>query len=101
MNLRLKIIVVCSISLSLTQGCSSLTTSFPGATETPQLDAKFGNAVRTAKAAMIIDPNAAKGANTAHSLDATSANNSTEAYQKSFSVRPVITSEPQAGSGAK
>ncbi len=82
-------------------GCSSLLTSVPGATETPQLDAKFGDTVRAAKAAMLINPNAAKGAVAVHALDATSANNSTEAYQRSFIVRPVISSEPQAGGGSK
>lgn len=81
--------------------CSSLKMTMPGDPETPQLDAKFGDTVRAAKAAMIINPNAAKGANTAHALDANSANNSTEAYQKSLSIRPVISSEPQASGGGK
>jgi hypothetical protein len=98
---RLAAMVTCVGLSACSSLMSSMMSSVPGATETPRLDAKFGDSVRSAKAAMIINPNAAQGANAAHALDGNSANSSTEAYQKSFAVRPVVTSEPQASGGSK
>jgi hypothetical protein len=78
-------------------GCSAMQAKLPSEPETPMLDAKFGEAVRAARAAMTIDPDAAKKSSTTHSLDGQSANNGVEAYQKSFQTRPVITNESTGG----
>jgi hypothetical protein len=61
-----------------------------GEAETPRVDAKFGDAVRSARLAQTIDPQAASKSSAVHSLDSRSAKASHEAYVDSNKARAVI-----------
>lgn len=64
-------------------GCASTQVSpKPGATTTPELDAKFGDAVRAARAAMTLDPAAASKNPAVHSVDAKTAKEQVNALRE-------------------
>jgi hypothetical protein len=100
LNSSTKFISLVLLSVALI-GCSSTRLSLPGEAGTPVLDASFGDSVRAARLAMIIDPNAAKASNPIKSLDAASGKISIEAYQKSFTPAPVVVSDTATGGGAR
>jgi type IV pilus biogenesis protein CpaD/CtpE len=64
----------------LLNGCA-MTQGYPGRTVTPELDSKFGDAVRAAKAAQTVDPNAANKTSLTHSLDPQTAKTVVDTYQ--------------------
>jgi type IV pilus biogenesis protein CpaD/CtpE len=68
------------VFLLLLSGCASMR-SYPGKTITPELDSKFGDAVRAARAAQTVDPNAANKTSLTHSLDTHTAKTVVDAYQ--------------------
>lgn len=77
----LKALATLSISLLLT-ACTSLT---------PNLDSHFGDAVNTAKAQQIINPDAAKNLDPVYGVDGQSAQGAMDNYNKSFKAPPATT----------
>ena len=59
-----------------------------GCTTTPYLDSRFGDAVNTAKAQQIINPDASKNADPVAGLDGTPAKDSIDRYEKTFKEPP-------------
>jgi hypothetical protein len=57
-------------------------------TPTPELDARFGDAVRATRSAQILYPNAPANANPVLGLDGKSAVNALDRYQDSFKAPP-------------
>jgi hypothetical protein len=69
----------CGVLIAVTiSGCST----------TPYLDSRFGDAVNTAKAQQIINPDASKNADPVAGLDGTPARDSIERYEKTFKEPP-------------
>lgn len=77
-------------SLSGLVACGTPSGRTVGDPETPIVDAKFGDAVRNARLAQTIDPQAAAKSSAIHALDARSAKVAHEAYVESNKVRAVI-----------
>ena len=67
----------------LTAGCAQ--------TVTPNYDARFGDAIRTARLAMTIDPDAGRRGDEAKGIDGRAAQESMKRYQKSFTEPPPAT----------
>ena len=61
------------------------------ATTTPNYDARFGDAVRNARFAMTINPDAAAHGDDAKGLDGRSAKEAAKRYQDSFKDPPPVT----------
>jgi hypothetical protein len=78
------------VCVSLSLGCVSTGGRSVGDPETPVIDAKFGDAVRSARLAQTIDPQAASKTSTTHALDARSGKAAHEAYVESNKTRAVI-----------
>lgn len=76
---RLVIAVALGLSTQLT-ACVSTTT--------PELDAKFGDAVRAAREAQTVNPSASANKDPVQGLDGKSAVNALERYQDSFKAPP-------------
>ena len=55
---------------------------------TPNLDAKFGDAVRASQQLQILDPTAPKGNNPVQGIDGQAAANAQGRYQESFKTPP-------------
>ncbi|WP_211443692.1 hypothetical protein [Collimonas humicola] len=68
-----------ALLLVLTAGCSTVT---------PNYDAKFGEAVRTAKLKMIINPDAGKNPDQVAGMDGKAAREAINLYQGSFKAPP-------------
>ena len=75
----------------LTAGCAQ--------TVTPNYDARFGEAVRTARLAMTIDPDAGRRGDEARGIDGRAAQESMKRYQKSFSEPPPVSNVINIGGG--
>lgn len=60
-------------------------------TVTPNYDMRFGDAVRDAKLAMTIDPDAGARGDQARGIDGQAAHEATRRYQKSFTEPPPVT----------
>ncbi|MDO8769805.1 MAG: hypothetical protein Q7K57_14085 [Burkholderiaceae bacterium] len=71
--------VVLGLAAQLT-GCASTTT--------PELDAKFGDAVRAAREAQTLNPNASANKDPVLGLDGNAAVNAIDRYQDSFKSPP-------------
>jgi hypothetical protein len=73
------------------------------ASPTPQVDARFGNAVNAAKAQQVIDPQAASKAPDPVGVGAAAAVESMQRYQDSFKAPPpsFIIISPPAGGGTR
>jgi hypothetical protein len=71
-----------------------------GCSTTPDYDAKFGDAVREARLAMIIDPDAGKNADQALGMDGKSARNAILLYQGTFKAPPPVTNVINIGGNA-
>lgn len=69
------------------------------AASTPQYDAHFGDAVRQAKAKMIINPNAGMNPDPAAGLDGQAANEAMGRYQESFRTPPPAVNVINIGGG--
>jgi hypothetical protein len=65
--------------VTLVAGCAS---------NTPELDARFGDAVRSARTAQTINPNASANRNPVMGLDGKSAARAIDNYQSSFKSPP-------------
>jgi len=63
-------------------GCGALTPS------TPRWDARFGDATRTAFAAQVLDPDAARRHSTVDGIDGASAAAAQQRYRQSFAEKP-------------
>jgi hypothetical protein len=61
-----------------------------GCAETPHYDARFGAAVRDARLAMTIDPNAGAKADEAMGIDGRAAKEAVKRYQDSFKAPPPV-----------
>jgi hypothetical protein len=62
-----------------------------GCAETPHYDARFGDAVRKAKVAMTINPDAGKAGDEAKGMDGPSAKEAMTRYQGTFKEPPPAT----------
>lgn len=84
--------------LLLTAVALGLATQLTGcvSTTTPELDAKFGDAVRAARKAQTLNPDAAISKDPVLGLDGKSAVNAMERYQDSFKA-PPSTFTPNTG----
>jgi hypothetical protein len=69
------------ILLCLAMGCS---------TATPNYDARFGEAVRQARHAMTINPDAGKNADAATGMDGKAATHAMTQYENSFKAPPPV-----------
>ncbi|MFA5170680.1 MAG: hypothetical protein WC426_03860 [Sulfuriferula sp.] len=68
------------VSTALIAGCAA---------PTPHLDEKFGEAVNTAKAQQVINPDASKNTNPVAGVDGQAANASIDRYHKSYERPPA------------
>lgn len=71
-----------TLPIFLLTACTSLT---------PNLDSHFGEALNTAKAQQIINPDAAKNPDPVYGVDGQSAQGAMENYNKSFKAPPATT----------
>lgn len=71
--------------------CAAMTAAGCAHSPTPQYDMRFGEAVRTARLAMTIDPNAAARGDAAGGLDGRAAREAIKRYQDSFKEPPPVT----------
>ena len=69
-------------ALGLIAGCASTT---------PNYDAKFGDAVRAARLAMTINPDAGKSPDAVSGMDGAAARNTILQYQDTFAAPPPVT----------
>jgi hypothetical protein len=80
-------VVSCLLGLA---ACGATGGRSVGDPETPIVDAKFGDAVRSARLAQTIDPQAAAKSSAIHALDPRSAKVVHEAYVESNKARAAI-----------
>jgi hypothetical protein len=71
--------------------CAAMTAAGCVHSPTPQYDARFGDAVRAARLAMTIDPNAGAKGDEARGLDGRAAKEAAKRYQDSFKEPPPVT----------
>ncbi len=71
-----------------------------GCSTTPDYDARFGDAVREAKVAMIVNPDAGKNTDQAFGMDGKSAHDAILLYQGTFKAPPPVTNVINIGGGA-
>lgn len=83
-----------SICFSLLSGCASYST------QTPNYDARFGDAVREARLNMTINPEAGKNPDQAIGMDGKSAREAIVLYQSTFKAPPPVVNVINIG-GAK
>lgn len=74
--------ILCPICFCLLSGCASYSA------QTPNYDAKFGDAVRQARIQMTINPDAGKNADQALGMDGKSAKEAITLYQGTFKTPP-------------
>lgn len=77
---RLMLAIVAGVLAAQLTGCASTTT--------PELDAKFGSAVRAAREAQALNPTASANTNPVLGLDGAAAVNALDRYQDSFKSPP-------------
>jgi phage/plasmid primase-like uncharacterized protein len=82
------------VALLACTGCRALPTT------TPQWDARFGDATRTAFAQQVLDPYAAGRHSTVNGMDGASAAAVQQRYQKSFAEKPDPTPAFAIGLGS-
>jgi hypothetical protein len=68
-------------------------------TPTPTYDAHFGEAIRQARFAMTIDPNAGQRPDNGSGIDGRAARESIKRYQDSFKEPPPVTNVINIGGG--
>jgi hypothetical protein len=78
----MKVTVPLLSALALLAGC--------GTTSTPNYDARFGDAVRQARAAQTLNPTAAANPDPALGLDGRAAREAHQRYQESFKTPPPV-----------
>ena len=83
----------CCAVLAVLAGCAASTT--------PNYDARFGDAVRQARAAMTIDPRRAANPDPVAGLDGQAARTAFERYQDSFKAPPPVVNVINIGGVAK
>lgn len=71
--------------------CAAVLTAGCAHSPTPHYDARFGDAVRSARFAMTIDPGAAAKGGEATGLDGRAAKEAIKRYQDSFKEPPPVT----------
>jgi hypothetical protein len=69
------------------------------AAPTPQFDARFGDAVRSARAQQVVNPGAAANTDPVRGLDGQSARAALERYQKSFAAPAAQGGQSLLGGG--
>ena len=79
------------LSVVLVAGCAH--------TATPQYDMRFGDAVRDARLAMTIDPDAGRRSDEVKGIDGRAAQESVKRYQDSFKQPPPVTNVINIGGG--
>jgi hypothetical protein len=72
-----------------------------GCAGTPHYEARFGEAVRSARLAMTIDPNAGAKADEALGIDGRAAKEAVKRYQDSFKEPPPVINVINVGMGAR
>lgn len=80
-----------TLSIVLVAGCAQ--------TVTPQYDMRFGEAVRDARLAMTIDPDAGHRGDELKGIDGRAAQESIKRYQDSFKQPPPVTNVINIGGG--
>jgi hypothetical protein len=70
--------------------CCAALAVLAGCTTTPDYDARFGDAVRQAKSAMTIDPNASANRDPVAGIDGQAAREAIARYQNSFKAPPPV-----------
>ena len=70
-----------------------------GCAETPHYDARFGEALRDARLAMTIDPNAGAKADEVKGIDGRAGKETIKRYQDSFKEPPPVTNVINIGGG--
>ena len=83
----------CCTVLAVLAGCAASTT--------PNYDARFGDAVRQARAAMTIHPRGAANPDPVAGLDGQAARAALERYQDSFKAPPPVINVINIGGSAK
>lgn len=85
--------------------CAAMTAAGCAHSPTPQYDMRFGDAVRTARLAMSIDPNAGARVDLGRGLDGRAASEAIKRYHDSFKQPPPVTNvihiDGMAGGGGK
>lgn len=70
--------------------CLTLFALLAGCAATPHYDARFGDAVRKARVAMTIDPNASSNRDPAAGIDGQSGREAVTRYHDSFKTPPPV-----------
>lgn len=99
-SLRRAAVVVAAVVLLVPAVLLTVTACAQSPAHTPRLDAKFGEAVRQARARQTIDPEASKNTDPVSGIDGVAAQNSIEEYQKSFQEPPQTFNVLGIGGGA-
>jgi hypothetical protein len=81
---------ICLLTLALLAGCAGTT---------PHYDKRFGDAVRQARSAMTIDPQAGAKADVATGIDGKAASEAMARYQESFKAPPPVVNVINIGGG--
>jgi hypothetical protein len=84
-------IVLLFLTALLCAGCAE--------TPTPTYDTRFGEAIRQARFAMTIDPNASQRPDNGSGIDGRAARESIKRYQDSFKEPPPVTNVINIGGG--
>lgn len=66
---------------------------------TPNLDRDFGNAVRTARAQMTINPEASRNADAVNGMDGEASKETIDRYEQSFKAPPPVVNVINIGGG--
>jgi hypothetical protein len=82
--------LTCCAALAVLAGCAT----------TPNYDARFGDAVRQARSAMTIDPDASANRDPATGIDGQAARAAIARYEASFKEPPPVVNVINIGGGA-
>lgn len=81
--------------------CCALLALLAGCAATPHYDARFGDAVRQARAVMTIDPLGAANPDPAAGIDGQSGREAVARYQDSFKAPPPVVNVINVGGAGK
>lgn len=81
--------------------CLTLFALLAGCAATPHYDARFGDAVRQARAAMTIDPNASSNRDPAAGIDGQAGGEALTRYHDSFKKPPPVVNVISVGGASK
>jgi hypothetical protein len=80
--------------------CCAMLAVLAGCATTPNYDARFGDAVRLARSAMTINPNASANPDPAAGIDGQAGREAIGRYQDSFKAPPPVVNVIKIGAGA-